>query len=180
MCHSGKQRSCITPCFLRFPCFKHSRILVFYFSSSLSSWRTIGPWSLGIEHAHLLLPQDHPRDSLTHHGGQSPSGCVALGPETAANSPLLLFTLLTLPFCIHGSQQRPKTAQSRVPESLILDRSSPLTCSVGAELTQAAHILYTAQSAVLLTHRCRLGCGCCEGCWGQLNPVDAQKFCLAR
>lgn len=76
-----------------------------------------------MEHAHLLSPQDHPRDSLTHRGGQSPSGCVALGPETAANSPLLLFTLLTLPFCIHGSQQRPKTAQSPVPESLILDQS---------------------------------------------------------
>lgn len=123
MCHSVKQRSCITPCILRLPCFKHSRILFFYFSSSLSSWRTIGPWSLGMENAHLLLPQDHPRDSLTHRGGRSPNGCVALGPETAVNSPLLLFTLLTLPFCIHGSQQRPKTAQSRVPESLILDQS---------------------------------------------------------
>lgn len=75
----------------------------FYLPFLPSLWGAMpSPRSLSVEPPHLLPPQDHPRDSLTHRGGQSPSGGVALGPEAAAKSPLLLLTLLTPPFCFHG------------------------------------------------------------------------------
>lgn len=71
-----------------------------------------------MEPPHLLPPQEHPRDSLTHCGVPSASGWVALWPEAAANSPLLLLTQLSLPFCFHVQQQTPKMVQSPVFLSL--------------------------------------------------------------
>lgn len=90
-----KQRRRKHPDFLRLPRFNMlgSRFsLLFTFLAEPLPHR-----SLGTE-----TPQAHPRGSLTHRGGHSPSGWVALGPEAAANSPPLLPTLPTPTFRFHG------------------------------------------------------------------------------
>ena len=89
----------------KMPKFQNSRILLFispplFFPGEPLPHRTYMCNSSPPQY--LLPPQDHPRDSLTYCGGQGPSSRVAVRPEAAAKSPLLLLTPLTPPFCFHG------------------------------------------------------------------------------